>query len=808
MLKDNDVSRTEGRISLCRKIIYGLLFLGSAFAGALFFSETTSPLFSDWGYDSAMFQTIGKYWAEGYLPYVSLFDHKGPVIFFINAIGYAVCGRTGVFIIQVLSLAVCVYLAYRLLSMRCPRAVSLLAALALPFILAANWQEGNTTEEYILPLLFASYMGMFRWCCGVEHGEYEHAPRFAFIYGMGFAFALLTRVTNALGICLGVAFIVVTLIVRGRWKNLGQNALSFILGAAVLIVPFCVYFAAHGALYDMWYGTLLFNFDYSSNSGTAAPDGIVALLVLLRRYLTGWCLIAASAWGLITRRKGRIVSSFWLLISAVNTLFMYTLNDYAHYGIVLLPFFYLAVCELRAPALREKRRKLSAVLAVCMGAAVLASSALKVYKAHTEILPMQAYEIYGDDYHELTDMIPEDGRESFVAFDCPRRLYLDTGLRPAFRFFTLQQWMSVNSPAFAETIHREFDESGVEWVLTFNLYSVPLVTTDIIEAKYVCVAQSENGIYRLYHLAALEPEPAPEAEAAAVPAQPLISLNGGSELDWPCGIPFTEPGCCASGSGGEDISGLVESEGGVRCWCPGDYELSYTVEDGAGLTAQCTRTVRVVPVELPETVQEDKVIYLTFDDGPCEYTRGLLDVLERYGAKATFFVIAKNNAYMDVLPEILAAGHSIGIHAYDHNYGMLYSAPEAYIEDLVKARMAVYDETGYYAEICRFPGGSTTAANMLGSRDPDAWNTVTSSIRSMGMRYYDWNVKPENSACDVNSFFLLFTEQVRKAAVPISLQHDTRYYSVMAVERLLKWGTENGYSFKGLDTTVPECHDY
>ena len=97
---------------------------------------------------------------------------------------------------------------------------------------------------------------------------------------------------------------------------------------------------------------------------------------------------------------------------------------------------------------------------------------------------------------------------------------------------------------------------------------------------------------------------------------------------------------------------------------------------------------------------------------------------------------------------------------------------------------------------------------MLGSRDPDAWNTVTSSIRSMGMRYYDWNVKPENSACDVNSFFLLFTEQVRKVAVPISLQHDTRYYSVMAVERLLQWGTENGYSFKGLDTTVPECHDY
>ena len=48
-----------------RRILYPLAFLLSAFAGVLFFSETTSPLYHDWGYDSAMFQTIGKYWAEG-----------------------------------------------------------------------------------------------------------------------------------------------------------------------------------------------------------------------------------------------------------------------------------------------------------------------------------------------------------------------------------------------------------------------------------------------------------------------------------------------------------------------------------------------------------------------------------------------------------------------------------------------------------------------------------------------------------------------------------------------------------------------
>jgi hypothetical protein len=80
-------------------------------------------------------------------------------------------------------------------------------------------------------------------------------------------------------------------------------------------------------------------------------------------------------------------------------------------------------------------------------------------------------------------MISEDRRDSFVAFDCHRRLYLQSGLRPAFRFFTLQQWMCVNSSAFAETLRSEFAKSDVEYVMTFDLDSEPSPTNDIIAEK-------------------------------------------------------------------------------------------------------------------------------------------------------------------------------------------------------------------------------------------------------------------------------------------------------------------------------------
>ena len=430
---------------------------------------------------------------------------KVPSFFLINAAGYALCGRTGVFMLQVVFLAVGEYLAYRLLRERMSVRFSLVAALLLPVLLAANWTEGNTTEEYILPLLFASFWACCAGAAGRARGFHPRAARRSLVWG-----DVRLRAPYARDECAGR--------MRGRAlchgaahrppgvENLWQNALGFILGAAALVVPFCVYFAAHGALYDMWYGTLLFNFDYSAASGTEMQYGLTALLVLFRRYIFGWALVGAALWGAVFKgeSRGKLVSAFWLLIALVNTLFMYTLNDYAHYGICLLPLLYVALAELASPALASGQRRLTRAALIIMSAIVLFSCGAKIYKEKTVVYPPQAREDYGDDYMPLLDMIPEDGRGSFVAFDCPRRLYLQSGLRPAFRFFTLQQWMCVNSSVFAETIHREFDESNIEWLLTFDLYHTALVTTDIIAEKYTRVAVSDGGLYSLYHLNAAD----------------------------------------------------------------------------------------------------------------------------------------------------------------------------------------------------------------------------------------------------------------------------------------------------------------
>ncbi|HEX2535675.1 MAG TPA: polysaccharide deacetylase family protein [Chitinophagaceae bacterium] len=81
-----------------------------------------------------------------------------------------------------------------------------------------------------------------------------------------------------------------------------------------------------------------------------------------------------------------------------------------------------------------------------------------------------------------------------------------------------------------------------------------------------------------------------------------------------------------------------------------------------------------------------RTIYLTFDDGPHpEATPFVLDLLQQYGAKATFFCTGNNaEAYPELIARIRAEGHSIGNHTYDHPNGW-DTEEEAYLENVARA---------------------------------------------------------------------------------------------------------------------------
>ena len=105
--------------------------------------------------------------------------------------------------------------------------------------------------------------------------------------------------------------------------------------------------------------------------------------------------------------------------------------------------------------------------------------------------------------------------------------------------------------------------------------------------------------------------------------------------------------------------------------------------------------------------ESDKVMYLTFDDGPSQNTEKILDILDKYQIKATFFVTAEHPSYLDMIQEAHARGHMIGVHTYSHNYEEIYQSSDAYFNDLEKMNDIIESQIGHRVKIMRFPGGSS-----------------------------------------------------------------------------------------------------
>lgn len=251
-----------------------------------------------------------------------------------------------------------------------------------------------------------------------------------------------------------------------------------------------------------------------------------------------------------------------------------------------------------------------------------------------------------------------------------------------------------------------------------------------------------------------------------------------------------------------DLTSQVTVEGTVDCFSPGTYPITYRVTDAYQNTTVVIRKVRVEAAERPEIRwPETKTIYLTFDDGPGPYTEILLDILDSWGVKATFFVVDSEDNWL--MKEIVDRGHSIGIHSVTHDYGQIYSGSETYFADLYAMQQIIYDHTGVETWLMRFPGGSSNEVSIQYCKG--IMTRLTEAVQDAGFRYFDWNVDSDDAGNARRSRTV--ADNVKKGIMEVGtalvLQHDIHAYSVDAVEEIIRWGVENGYEFKPLEMDSP-----
>ncbi len=199
--------------------------------------------------------------------------------------------------------------------------------------------------------------------------------------------------------------------------------------------------------------------------------------------------------------------------------------------------------------------------------------------------------------------------------------------------------------------------------------------------------------------------------------------------------------------------------------------------------------------------KEDHVAYLTFDDGPSEYTEEILDILDYYDVKATFFVIYHKDM-ADKYKAIVDRGHTIALHTYTHNYKKVYRSEKAFFNELTSISDYIYSVTGVRTKIIRFPGGSSNTVSNYYCRD--IMKTLKKSVPARGYVYHDWNVDSGDAAAtNLAPEKLLANVQARlnKYRKPDILMHDTgasKRTTVDTLPAIIEYIYSQGYTMDKL----------
>lgn len=201
--------------------------------------------------------------------------------------------------------------------------------------------------------------------------------------------------------------------------------------------------------------------------------------------------------------------------------------------------------------------------------------------------------------------------------------------------------------------------------------------------------------------------------------------------------------------------------------------------------------------------EDNGTIYLTFDDGPSKNTMDILNILDKYDIKATFFFNGgTDEASVERMKAVADAGHTIGLHSISHDYKKIYESVESYLDDFYDTYTCVYEATGVKPQVFRFPGGSINNYNRF------VYMQIIAEMTRRGFVYYDWNVSGEDAVhgADWTSIYnnLMTGINNNSADRAIVLLHDSsdKYATVTVLDDVIVELLGDGYHFDKIDPSV------
>lgn len=471
--------------------------------GLVFFSSNT-PLGPGVGSDNAMYLTMGTALARGFSPYTQIFDHKGPLLFLLQMLPQALGGgysTLAVFVQEVCFLALSL-LVLRAIARRLG-APALPVQLAYLALCATLLDGGNLTEEYAnlftLVGLHAIVSAFGRGLPGRADGL---LPRAALLGAMA-ALALLTRANNALLLLAMTLVLTLALLARRAMAPLGRCAGGFVLGAAAVVLPVVLWLACRGALTESFYASILHNMMYAETGGASrvgtllhTPYGHMAML-----------LAAISCLGALTllRRSPALALAMVAGAAAAGLAAFISHKFYRHYLLLGAPLSALGAAALLGAAARGRGRAVLPWAAAAV--AVLALFPAARQENDARLAWRDRYLAVEQDAQALYALVPQEERDSFMAYRVEPMWYVGARALPCMRFYFLQEILADADPRVMDEIVARFETDPPRWLTIYygRAFSPPYDARvqEIFDSRYEFV--QAQGDYQLLKLKEAQP---------------------------------------------------------------------------------------------------------------------------------------------------------------------------------------------------------------------------------------------------------------------------------------------------------------
>lgn len=171
---------------------------------------------------------------------------------------------------------------------------------------------------------------------------------------------------------------------------------------------------------------------------------------------------------------------------------------------------------------------------------------------------------------------------------------------------------------------------------------------------------------------------------------------------------------------------------------------------------------------------------ITFDDGPNKQnTIKILDILEKYNAKASFFLIGENiEQNRDIAKKIHDKGHLITNHSYYHKNSFPYSSKKNIINEIEQTQAILKEITGKRNKYFRPPFGVTNT-------------NIAKAIKDVNLKVIGWNIRTFDTKRSIKKETILKKVKNKLKSGDIILLHDKTENILWLTEEILKYATYN-----------------